>query len=197
VGELTSRIATDINLLQDTLNTTIAEFFRQFITIIIGVGFILYASWQLALWMLAVIPVVALAAVIFGRQVRKLSKRAQDESAKSNAILEEVLMGIFSVKAFTNENYELKRYNQKVDSVAKMSIKKRVVKRCLCVFYCLRAFWSHSLYYLESKNNGTSRNFQMKNFMLLFCTPSLSVPLLLHYPICTVKFKKPLAPLNF
>ncbi|MDX1349598.1 MAG: ABC transporter transmembrane domain-containing protein [Putridiphycobacter sp.] len=140
VGELTSRIATDINLLQDTLNTTIAEFFRQFITIIIGVGFILYASWQLALWMLAVIPVVALAAVIFGRQVRKLSKRAQDESAKSNAILEEVLMGIFSVKAFTNENYELKRYNQKVDSVAKLSIKNGLLRGAFVSFIVFALF---------------------------------------------------------
>ncbi|MFK8046707.1 MAG: ABC transporter ATP-binding protein [Crocinitomicaceae bacterium] len=134
VGELTSRIATDINLLQETLNTTIAEFFRQFITIIIGVGFILYASWSLALWMLAVIPLVAIAAVIFGKQVKKLSKRAQDESAKSNAILEEVLMGIFSVKAYTNERYELKRYNQKVESVAKLSIKNGLLRGAFVSF---------------------------------------------------------------
>lgn len=140
VGELTSRIATDINLLQDTLNTTIAEFFRQFITIIIGVGFILYASWQLALWMLAVIPVVAIAAVLFGRQVRKLSKRAQDESAKSNAILEEVLMGIYSVKAFTNEEHELDRYNKKVDAVAKLSIKNGLLRGAFVSFIVFALF---------------------------------------------------------
>lgn len=140
VGELTSRIATDINLLQDTLNTTIAEFFRQFITIILGVGFILYASWHLAIWMLAIIPVVAIAAVIFGKQVRKLSKRAQDQSAKSNAILEEVLMGIFSVKAFTNEPYELSRYNSKVDAVAKLSIKNGLLRGAFVSFIVFALF---------------------------------------------------------
>lgn len=140
VGELTSRVATDINLLQETLNTTIAEFFRQFITIIIGVGFILYASWHLALWMLAIIPVVALAAVLFGRQVRKLSKKAQDESAKSNAVLEEVLMGIFSVKAFTNESYELNRYNTRVDSVAKLSIKNGLLRGAFISFIVFALF---------------------------------------------------------
>ena len=137
---MTSRIATDINLLQDTLNTTIAEFFRQFITIILGVGFILYASWQLALWMLAVIHVVAIAAVIFGRQVRKLSKSAQNESAKSNAILEEVLMGIFNVKAFTNEDYELNRYNKKVDAVAKLSIKNGLLRGAFVSFIVFALF---------------------------------------------------------
>ncbi len=140
VGELTSRIATDINLLQDTLNTTIAEFFRQFITIILGVGFILYASWQLALWMLATVPVVAIVAVIFGRQVRKLSKRAQEESAQSNAILEEVLMGIFNVKAFTNEHYEINRYNNKVEAVAKLSIKNGLLRGAFVSFIVFALF---------------------------------------------------------
>jgi len=93
VGELTSRIATDINLLQETLNTTIAEFFRQFVTIAIALVFILYVSWELALWMLAVVPVLAIIAIVFGRYIRGLSKAAQDESAKSNVILEEVLTG--------------------------------------------------------------------------------------------------------
>jgi ABC-type bacteriocin/lantibiotic exporter with double-glycine peptidase domain len=103
VGELTSRIATDINLLQETLNTTIAEFFRQFVTIAIALGYILYVSWELALWMLAVVPVLAIVAIVFGRYIRKLSKSAQEESAQSNSILEEVLTGIVNVKAFTNE----------------------------------------------------------------------------------------------
>lgn len=140
VGELTSRIATDINLLQETLNTTIAEFFRQFITIILGVGFILFASWQLALWMLAVIPFVAVAAVLFGRQVKKLSKKAQDESAKSNAILEEVLMGIFSVKSFTNEGYEYGRYEDKVNKVAKLSIKNGLLRGAFVSFIVFALF---------------------------------------------------------
>ncbi len=140
VGELTSRIATDINLLQDTLNTTIAEFFRQFITIIIGVGFILYASWELALWMLAIIPVVAIAAVIFGRKVKQLSKKAQDESAQSNVILEEVLMGIFNVKSFTNERFEYNRYISKVDNVAKLSIKNGLLRGAFVSFIVFALF---------------------------------------------------------
>jgi len=140
VGELTSRIATDINLLQETLNTTIAEFFRQFITIIIGVGFIVYASWILALWMLAVIPLVSIIAVIFGRQVKKLSTRAQDESAKSNAVLDEVLTGIFNVKAFTNETYEYNRYYDKVNNVAKLSIKNGLLRGAFVSFIVFALF---------------------------------------------------------
>ncbi|MFD1552318.1 ABC transporter ATP-binding protein [Putridiphycobacter roseus] len=140
VGELTSRIATDINLLQETLNTTIAEFFRQFITIILGVGFILFASWQLALWMLAVVPFVAIVAVLFGRKVKQLSKKAQDASAKSNAILEETLMGIYNVKSFTNENYEYNRYEEKVNKVAKLSMKNGRLRGAFVSFIVFALF---------------------------------------------------------
>lgn len=123
VGELTSRIATDINLLQETLNTTIAEFFRQFITIAIALGFILMTSWELALWMLAVVPVLAIVAIVFGRYIRKLSKNAQAQAAKSNSILEEVLTGIVNVKAFTNEIFETNRFGKHTENIRKLNIK--------------------------------------------------------------------------
>ena len=134
VGELTSRIATDINLLQGVLNTTIAEFIRQFITIGFGVTYIVYTSPSLALWMLAIIPFVVLIAIIFGSKVKKLSKRAQDESAKSNSILEEVLMGIVNVKAFTNELYESNRFKLKIENVRKLSIQSGLIRGAFVSF---------------------------------------------------------------
>ena len=81
VGELTSRISADINLVQETLRTTIAEFFRQIIIIVGGVTFLLFLSWKLALIMLAIIPVMVITAVSFGRFFRRLSREAHDESA--------------------------------------------------------------------------------------------------------------------
>lgn len=139
VGELTSRIATDITLIRDVLNTTIAEFFRQFITIAFALGMILYFSWELALWMLAVIPLLAIVSIIFGRYIRKLSKRATDESAKSNSIVEEVLMGIVNVKAFTNEKYEQGRYEERIMNIQRLNVKTGVMRAIFVAFiiFCL------------------------------------------------------------
>ncbi|MBK6952712.1 MAG: ABC transporter ATP-binding protein [Crocinitomicaceae bacterium] len=128
VGELTSRIATDIQLLQETFNTTIAEFFRQIVTIIFALTVIFFLSWQLALWMLAVVPVLAIVAIIFGRYIRTLSKKAQDESAASNSVLEEVLIGIFNVKAFTNERLEENRFNDRIAEVLRQNIKSGIMR---------------------------------------------------------------------
>ena len=140
VGELTSRIATDINLLQETLNTTIAEFFRQFVTIAVALGVILYISWELALWMLAVVPILAIIAILFGRFIRNLSKSAQDESAKSNSILEEVLTGIVNVKAFTNEKFEQGRYSERVNNIMGLNIKSGIMRGAFVSFIIFGMF---------------------------------------------------------
>lgn len=151
VGELSSRIATDINLIQETLNTTIAEFFRQFVTIAVALGFILYVSWELALWMLAVVPILAIVAILFGRYIRKLSKAAQDESAKSNSILEEVLTGIVNVKAFTNETYETNRYTERVTNIMGFNIKRGLMRGLFVSFIIFGMFGGISFVIWKAK----------------------------------------------
>lgn len=110
VGELTSRISADVSQLQDVLTLTLAELFRQIATLLIGTGIILYVSWKLTLFMLATFPVIIIAAMVFGRFIRTLSKKAQDQLAEANVVVEETLQSINVVKAFTNERYEIGRY---------------------------------------------------------------------------------------
>ena len=123
VGELNSRISNDIGQIQDTLTTTIAEFLRQFI-LIIG-SFIMLASIniKLTIMMVSVVPLVGVAAVIFGRFIRKYSKKVQDQVAESQVVVEETMQGISIVKAFANEWYEISRYKQKIADLVKIAIK--------------------------------------------------------------------------
>jgi ABC-type multidrug transport system fused ATPase/permease subunit len=123
VGELNSRISSDITQIQDTLTSTIAEFLRQFILIIGGVALLANESFKLTLLMLSVVPLVAVAAVIFGRFIRKYSKKVQDQVAESQVIVEETMQGISIVKAFANEWYEIARYNGKIKEIVKIAIK--------------------------------------------------------------------------
>jgi ABC-type multidrug transport system fused ATPase/permease subunit len=123
VGELNSRISADISLLQDTFTTTLAQFVRQVITIVGGITLLTIISPRLTVFMLALIPVVAIVARIFGTFIRKLSKKAQTIVAESNTIVEETLQAIASVKAFANEAYEIFRYKKKTDEVIEVSLK--------------------------------------------------------------------------
>ena len=123
VGELNSRISNDITQIQDTLTTTIAEFLRQFI-LIIG-SFIMLASInvKLTIMMVSVVPLVGVAAVFFGRFIRKYSKKVQDQVAESQVVVEETMQGISIVKAFANEWYEIARYKDRIKEVVKIAIK--------------------------------------------------------------------------
>ncbi|MFT5752960.1 MAG: ABC-type multidrug transport system fused ATPase/permease subunit [Flavobacterium sp.] len=139
VGELNSRISSDITQIQDTLTTTIAEFLRQIILIIGGVIFLATISLKLTLMMLCIVPVVAIAAVVFGRFIRKFSKSVQDKVAESQVVVEETMQGISNVKAFANEWYEIARYRGKINEVVKLAIKGGVYRGYFASFiiFCL------------------------------------------------------------
>jgi ABC transporter fused permease/ATP-binding protein len=123
IGELTSRISSDVAMLQDTFTTTIAEFLRQFIIIIGGVALLAVISIKLMLIMLAIVPVVAVFAVFFGRYIRKFSRKTQDIVASSNTIVEETMQGIATVKAFANENFETQRHKKSTLEIVKQAMK--------------------------------------------------------------------------
>ncbi len=117
VGELTSRISSDVTQLQDVLSLTLAELFRQMATLIVGTIIIFYLSWKLTLFMLATFPVMIVAAIFFGKFIRTLSKQSQDALANANVVVEETLQSVNTVKAFTNERLEITRYTNALASV--------------------------------------------------------------------------------
>jgi ATP-binding cassette, subfamily B, bacterial len=123
VGELMSRITTDITQLQDVLSITLAEFFRQIFTLVGGIILISYLSSKLTLFMLMTFPFLVVAAIIFGRFIRKNAKKVQDELASTNIIVEETLQSINVVKAFTNEDLEVKRYSSSIQKVVDYALK--------------------------------------------------------------------------
>lgn len=123
IGELTSRTTNDVQQLQDALSITLAEFIRQIIVLIAGCSILFSQMPKLSLIMLSTFPIIVLAAIYFGKKIRKFSKRRQDELAESNTIIEETLQSISSVKAFTNEIFESVRYGNSIGNVVKTSMK--------------------------------------------------------------------------
>lgn len=123
VGELISRITSDVTMLQDTFSITLAELFRQTVTLIIGTGFIIYIAPELTVFMLATFPVLVILAFIFGKFIRQLSKKTQDKLAQANVVVEETLHSVNTVKAFTNEFLEITRYGKTLKEVVAIALR--------------------------------------------------------------------------
>lgn len=140
VGEITSRITSDVSQLQDTLSITLAELFRQLVTLIVGVIIIKITSVKLSLFMLGTFPVLVLLAFVFGKKIKKLSKATQEEIAKTNVIVEETLQAINVVKAFTNELFEINRYNRSLSNAVRNALRASYFRGAFVSFIIIGLF---------------------------------------------------------
>ncbi|MBL7854562.1 MAG: ATP-binding cassette domain-containing protein [Cyclobacteriaceae bacterium] len=122
VGELMSRITSDVSTLQDTLTFTLAELLRQILVLVFGVTIIFVLTPKLTLFMLITFPVLVLAALAFGKFIRKQSKKIQDQLANANIVVEEALQSISVVKSFTNEWLEIGRYRKSLREVVDTAV---------------------------------------------------------------------------
>ncbi|MEJ2595667.1 MAG: ABC transporter transmembrane domain-containing protein [bacterium] len=140
VGELNSRISSDTAQIQETMTTTLAQFFRQMAMVLGGIIILAVTSVKLTLFIIAVVPTLMLAAVFFGRFIRRYAKKVQEEIADSNTIVEETLQGIQTVKAFVNEWFEIGRYRKMTDSVARTAIKGGIYRGSFASFIIVGIF---------------------------------------------------------
>ena len=123
VGELMSRITSDVGQLQDTFTVTLAELVRQLLTLVFGTTLIFYLAPKLTIFMLLTFPVLVVLALVFGKYIRKLSRQTQDKLAEANVIVEESLQTIAVVKAFTNELFEIFRYKKTLNEVVHVALR--------------------------------------------------------------------------
>jgi ATP-binding cassette, subfamily B, bacterial len=134
VGELTSRITSDVTQVQGVVSLTIAEFIRQIIVFLGGVFIIVFTMPKLALIMLATVPIVVISAMFFGRYIRKLMRARQDQLAETNVVVEETMQSIQTVKAYTNEDFEVKRYSSSLTEMVSISLKAARMRGLFAAF---------------------------------------------------------------
>jgi ABC-type multidrug transport system fused ATPase/permease subunit len=143
VAELSSRLATDINVISEAFTLNIAELIRQSIVGIGGLCLMMYyTSWDIAKWFLIIIPPIIIISLLFAKKIRGFSKKFQDKIAEANVIVGESLTGISNVKSFTNEPYEMNRYNQKVIEIKLFGIRYGIIRGSFFSFVITCVFGS-------------------------------------------------------
>ncbi|MFC4793476.1 ABC transporter ATP-binding protein [Hymenobacter endophyticus] len=140
VGAITSRITSDVGIIQDSFSLTLAELFRQVTTLLAGIVFIMIVSVKLSLFMLLTFPPIVVLAMVFGKKIRVLAKTTQDELAKTNVIVEETLQGINTVKAFTNEQFETQRYTASLTNTVRAALKSNLYRGGFVSFVIIGLF---------------------------------------------------------
>jgi ATP-binding cassette, subfamily B, bacterial len=140
VGELMSRMTSDVGTLQDTFTFSLAELLRQILVLMIGIPLIVILAPKLTVFMLLTFPILVAAAFLFGKFIRRLSRKTQDQLATSNVIVEETLQSIGVVKSFTNEVFELLRYRKSLTEVVKVAVHSATFRGLFISFSILALF---------------------------------------------------------
>jgi len=126
VGDLVSRLSSDVTQMRTMLTTTITSFLSQLLTLIGSVVILLAMNPQFTLFILAIIPVLLVIAFVFGGRIQRGSTKIQDELAASTVIAEEGLQGIRVVKSFGREKFETQRYGAAMEKTFSASLKMAV-----------------------------------------------------------------------
>jgi len=142
VGELNSRLSADLTQIESTLIMAIPQMFRQTLLLMGGIALIAITSARLTLIMLGAIPPVIILAVVFGRKMRRNSRQAQDKLAETGIIVEETLQGIFNVKAFVNEAFEIGRYGRSMDAYLRVALHGARLRGGFIAFIVMALFGS-------------------------------------------------------
>lgn len=180
VAELSSRMATDINVISEAFTVNIAEFIRQSIVGVGGLILLIYKTdWVIAKWFLIIIPPLTLVAIFFSRKIRKFSKTYQEKIAQSNVVVGEAFTGITNVKTFTNEHYEIGKYDKVTDEVREFGLKYGIFRGLFFSFVMVFVFGSiffilwQMLFALKVDQSISAQSFGTFMMLSLFVAGSL------------------------
>jgi ATP-binding cassette, subfamily B, bacterial MsbA len=127
-GLLMSRIINDVNLIQGAVSNSVTGFLKDSFTIVGLIGVIFYRDWRLAILAMLVLPIAVLPIVKFGKKLRKISTQSQKTMAEISIHLHETLSGNRIIKAFGTEDYEIKRFRDRVRKFFQLTMKDVSIK---------------------------------------------------------------------
>lgn len=127
-GEITSRLTSDVAVVQSTVSNSLAAALAQGITLVGGVVLLFVISFRLSVTVLAFLPVAVIAARVFGTRLRRVSTEFQDRVADANAGAEEAISAVRVVKWFSAEQIESQRYTDAVRSSYRVAIRRARIR---------------------------------------------------------------------
>ncbi|MBI5566422.1 MAG: ABC transporter ATP-binding protein, partial [Chloroflexi bacterium] len=123
-GELVSRLTNDVSTVRVLMTSDISTAISQVLTFVGALILIVLTNWRLTLFMLALVPLVVIVALLFGRRLRKLSGAVQDQLAGATTVVEEAISGVRVVQSFTREPYEIGRFRDSIERTFTLAMQR-------------------------------------------------------------------------
>ena len=133
-GEVLSRLSADTTLVQTVVGSSLSMGLRNSVMGIGALAMLIWTNPYVMFQVLAILVLVVVPALWFGRRVRKLSRASQDRIADSSAIAAEVLNAIPVVQSYTAEAREAQRFSASTDSAFDTAVRRTRARSVLVAF---------------------------------------------------------------
>ncbi|MFN9210523.1 MAG: ABC transporter transmembrane domain-containing protein, partial [Betaproteobacteria bacterium] len=139
-GEALSRLTTDTTVIQNAVGSSVSMGLRNGVLFVGALAMLVYTNPRLMLLVIAVLALVVLPAVFFGRRVQRLSRASQDRIADSSALAGEILNAIPVVQSFTAERAETERFAAVAERAFSTSLRRTGARAALIAFVMIGVF---------------------------------------------------------
>lgn len=140
IGELISKITSDLEILQSVLSSSISIMFRNTLIFIGGIWILISIDGSLTIIVFLIIPVVILPIIFLGKRLKALSRSSQDRIANMSSIMEENLSFVKLIQSFNNEKYVKKLFKNSLDQVVNATKLRVLVRASLTVVVMIVVF---------------------------------------------------------
>ena len=144
-GDVLTRLTTDTVLLQSLVGSAVSQWLRSMVIALGSLVMLVVTSAKLAALVVAVVPLVVLPLVLFGRRERTLSRLAQDRIADLGAYAEETVNALRTVQAFTHEAEDRTRFGARVEESVAAAMRRAGVRSLLILAVILLGFGAITL----------------------------------------------------
>ncbi len=141
-GDVMSRISADAQLIEQVIGSSASVALRNTLMCVGGVVMLVVTNPKLALWTLAVVPLTVVPIIVFGRQVKALSREAQARMGEMVSEGAETLDGVRTVQAFAQEDRAAQRFGvatERAFTAATRRVSRRANMTTLVIFIVFSA----------------------------------------------------------
>ncbi|PIS28374.1 hypothetical protein COT42_08365 [Candidatus Saganbacteria bacterium CG08_land_8_20_14_0_20_45_16] len=123
-GYLMSRLNNDLESLRWFFSSTLVQILTNSLRFVIGLGFLFYLEWRIALVTIIVLPLLSLSVKYFSQKIKVLSRQRMEKQAKLSARLKEALGSLSLIKSFSTEKREIAKIMQEAKQANEINLQQ-------------------------------------------------------------------------
>jgi ATP-binding cassette, subfamily B, bacterial len=127
-GDLITRVTSDINAVQDFVNSAFLGMIVNVLTLVGMIGVMLYINWRFTLIALSIAPALFILVYSFTRRIKKASRAVRKKESELVSVVQEVLTSVRVVKAFAREDFEVERFESQSLENVETALRARSIK---------------------------------------------------------------------